>query len=88
MKKLINRVYNWFYNDWKVEKVFHGQWNIDMSSDMFAGWKETKHCRFEIHYSELEGKYRFRCYGFKPKDHKMYWIALNYYNNLKINLPV
>lgn len=65
------------FPQWGQIKQATGQWNINVSTDLFGNYKETKYCWFAILYSKKLKKYKLEISGYKPREHKLYDLYKN-----------
>ena len=77
MKKLLNKILNFFLNDWEVKKIARGIWDITHEEPFLGPWKEEKRCTHEIQYSKLENRFKLISYGYKPYEHPIYAKAID-----------
>lgn len=56
-----------FNNDWYIVWANNAPWEIDKGIDTIS-----KTSVYEIFYSPYRNKYKFKCSGYKPKQHNCY----------------
>jgi hypothetical protein len=74
LKKLWYKV----FPEYKIIKVLRGEWNINVTSDIFNDYKEKRYCLYEILYSQRLNKYKLKLMGYDASNHPMYPIAIRY----------
>lgn len=79
---LINKIKLWFTNDWKVVEVMTSRWEIGQGS-YYHDYTEL--ISYTILYSKSRNKYRLKCFGHKPKFHRMYLQAIKKLNQYELN---
>ena len=67
MRISLKRITGWFVDDWVPFKSFDAIWYITTD---FGEITET--CGYQFVYSKYQDRTRLMCWGYKPKDHKMY----------------
>lgn len=64
---MIKKLLGWFVDDWVPFKSFEAYWNLNTDFGLII-----EDCGYQFVYSKYQDRCKLRCWGYKPKDHKMY----------------
>lgn len=83
MGEEMKKIYNWLFPNWETTRYTQGEWNINVSTDLFGNYSETKYCHFWIMHSKRLNKYKLEINGYKPHEHRLF--ELLYREVIKLN---
>lgn len=83
MKQAYKNFLAWVNNDWIDVRVLQGIWNINVTTDLFGNYKESKTAIYRIKYSKIANRVKLVVGGYRPYEHLCYPKAVGSFQDIK-----